>query len=212
MDNEKIRSIILITPIILLSLSIHEFAHALIAYRFGDNTAKQEGRLTLNPLAHLDPMGTLMLYLSYFTGVGLGWAKPVPVNSRYFREPLKAMLWVSLAGPCSNFLLALFFGLPIRLINLGLLPLLDQEILILFLEIGMWINLSLGLFNLLPIPPLDGSKVLKYFLRGRWFELMARLEQYGFMILLGIVILVPDFLGYVIYYPRRILVYLITGV
>lgn len=211
MDNETIRSIILITPIVLLSLSIHEFAHALIAYRFGDNTAEQEGRLTLNPLAHLDPIGTLMLFISYFTGVGLGWAKPVPVNPRYFREPLKAMLWVSLAGPFSNFLLALVFGLPIRLIYLGLLPLFNQE-LILFLEIGIWINLSLGLFNLLPIPPLDGSKVLKYFLRGHGFELMARLEQYGFMILLGIVVLVPDIFRFVIEYPRRILVYLITGV
>jgi len=173
----------MVLPIILVSLSAHEFAHGYIARRLGDHTAEYAGRLTLNPLAHLDPIGTIMLIFSSLIGFGFGWAKPVPVNPRYFHNPARGMFQVALAGPLTNLALAAIFGLSIRFSNWQYLSPGVQLLLLL----GVMINLGLFLFNLIPVPPLDGSKVLAYFLHGRAYGNYLRLQQYGFLILLLLV-------------------------
>jgi len=173
---------LLITPPILFSLTIHEFAHAWTANRLGDPTAKELGRLTLNPLAHIDILGLLMLYL-----VHLGWAKPVPVNPYNFKNPRKDMMWVAAAGPISNIILAFILGLFIRsLSNSGISfdSYSFSGILIYMLVFGFIINLVLAFFNLLPIPPLDGSKILRGFLPARYEIYMIYFERFGpFLIL-----------------------------
>lgn len=205
MNLEQLRTLIFVVPLVLFSLSVHEMAHGFVAYKLGDPTAKRDGRLTLNPLAHLDPMGTIAMIISSVAGRGFGWAKPVMINPSYFRNPLKGMLQVSIAGPLSNIGLAIIFGLIMRLF-----PQLSLTVKV-FLATAVIMNLSLALFNLIPVPPLDGSRVLMYFLRGRAFEFMARMEQYGFMILIAIVVIFPGFLGTVIDMPLRFLFHLITG-
>jgi Zn-dependent protease len=163
-------------PALLLALSVHEAAHGLVAHRLGDPTAKAQGRLTLNPLAHLDPVGLLALWL-----VGFGWARPVPVNPMYFRgDRRRGMFLVGLAGPAANFLLALMFS-----ILFAAVPLLQQHQLIRELVTATFIyNVFLGVFNLLPFPPLDGSKVLAYFLPRNVAYSFSQLEQYGPLILI----------------------------
>ena len=140
--------------VIILSAVAHEYAHAWVAYRQGDSTAKYAGRLTLNPLAHIDWWGTVLmpLMLLYFFNMFFGYAKPVPINPYNFRDQRKGMIWVSLAGVGANFLLAVFLGLFIRFMpGFFLNP---------FLALVVMVNIWLGLFNLLPFPPLDGSKLL----------------------------------------------------
>lgn len=150
----SIDTLILRIPAILLALTIHECAHGWVAYKFGDRTAYDSGRVTLNPVAHLDLLGTAMLLFGPF-----GWAKPVPVDARYFENPKKGILWVSAAGPISNVALALVCGYTFRIIseiNPGALhPYLAQ-----FLTLSIMMNAGIAFFNLLPIPPLDGSKIL----------------------------------------------------
>ncbi|NLM38215.1 MAG: site-2 protease family protein [Firmicutes bacterium] len=186
--------LLLVVPLILLSLVLHEFAHGMVSYRLGDPTPKLMGRLTLNPLAHLDPAGTIMLILTNLRGFGFGWAKPVPVDPRYYQNPDKGIVLVALAGPAVNLVLACFFGLPLRLFNrLGLWPLVFSSApgfwLVDFLLAGMFLNLSLAFFNLLPIPPLDGSRLVRYFLRGPAFHFYTQLERYGFLILFAVLFL-----------------------
>lgn len=208
-DAENLRRLILVIPLILFSLSVHEFAHGLVAYRLGDTTAKRQGRLRLNPLAHLDPFGALMLLISSMTGFGFGWAKPVPIDPRNFRQPLKGMVFVSLGGPASNMIVAFLLGLPLRFMPQSALT--PQNPLASFLALGILMNLGLALFNLIPIPPLDGSRVVLYFLRGKAFELFVRMEQYGFLILFAILFMFRNFLGIVVGIPLSILSYLFTG-
>ncbi len=175
---------LLITPPILFSLTIHEFAHAWTANRLGDPTAKELGRLTLNPIAHIDILGLLMLYL-----VHLGWAKPVPVNPYNFRNPRKDMMWVAAAGPISNIILAFVLGLFIRsMVHTGISfdPNTFSGILIYMLVFGFIINLVLAFFNLIPIPPLDGSKILRGFLPPRYEIYMIYLERFGPLLILFI--------------------------
>ncbi|QJA05378.1 site-2 protease family protein [Thermosulfurimonas marina] len=143
--------LLIIAPPLLAAIVFHEVAHGWVAWRLGDPTAKAAGRLTLNPLKHLDPLGTLVLIFTQ----AIGWARPVPVNPYYFRHPRRDMMWVGLAGPLANFLLALALALLYR----ALAPLLPRSLEIM-LVLGVRINLGLGLFNLLPVPPLDGSRVL----------------------------------------------------
>ncbi len=176
---------ILLIPVILFSLSVHEFSHGMVAYRLGDPTAYHAGRLTLNPLSHLDPVGTLMLFLVHF-----GWAKPVPVDPRYFQNPRRDMLWVALAGPASNMVLALLSGLIIRVMNanVGLtlsLPFGSQLVTMVYLSLHL--NLALAVFNLLPIPPLDGSKILGGLLPPEYDQFLYNLERYGPGVLFGLV-------------------------
>ena len=174
---------IIITLVILLfSAVIHEVCHGVMAYRLGDDTAKMSGRLTLNPIPHLDPFASILLPL-FLVWAGspiiFGSAKPVPVNFFNLRNPKRDMALVSLAGPASNFLLALAFAIPIRLgfidsSTLGYAILIQAVIL----------NLSLGIFNLLPIPPLDGSKIFASFLPGNMMYQILSLERFGFILII----------------------------
>ena len=180
-----VENYILIIPSILLALTIHEYAHAWMANRFGDPTSKMLGRLSLNPFIHLDPIGTLMLFL-----VGFGWAKPVPVDIRYFVNPKRMMLWVALAGPLSNIFLALIFGLLIVLFSTSNL-MYNQNTAIIgnLLLYSLQINLALAFFNMFPIPPLDGSKILRGILSYEFDNFLNKLEQLGPIILIGIILI-----------------------
>jgi len=183
----NLQTLILLVPVILLALSVHEYSHGLIAYRLGDPTARYAGRLTLNPISHLDPIGTLMLFLVHF-----GWAKPVPVDPRYFANPKRDMLWVALAGPASNMVLAFLSGLVIRLVSLSPYPFSSGfvgEAFIAMMFLSLQINLILAVFNLLPIPPLDGSKILYGLLPPEYDQFAYSLERYGPFILLALLLL-----------------------
>lgn len=163
---ESISTKLFLYVVIVLSASFHEFAHAFVAFKLGDSTAKNEGRLTLNPLKHIDLAGTVVipLFLLFFGGIFIGWAKPVPYNPYNLRDKKYGSLKVGIAGPASNFLIALILGIFIRLVSSGIfgmsLIINDQWLFFLSaLALITYINIFLGLFNLIPIPPLDGSKV-----------------------------------------------------
>lgn len=179
MFNFDMVSFLLSLPALILALTVHEYAHARAADRMGDPTPRLHGRLTLEPWAHLDPVGTLMLVLFRF-----GWAKPVPVNPRNFSDPRRGMLVVSLAGPLSNIGLATIGAilLAFRVETwplLGLVPHLRTIVFYIFL-----LNLYFAVFNLIPIPPLDGSKVLMSLLPGRQAWAFSRIEPYGPLLLM----------------------------
>ncbi|MDP2106923.1 MAG: site-2 protease family protein, partial [Desulfobulbaceae bacterium] len=146
-----IQELILLTPPFLFALTVHEFAHGMVAYRLGDPTAAQMGRLTLNPLKHLDPLGVIAFFV-----MKIGWAKPIPVDPRYFKNPQQDMIWVSLAGPAVNLAMAVVSALAAKLIalfSLGL-PVFILMPLMQMLVASIWINIMLAVFNLVPIPPL----------------------------------------------------------
>jgi Zn-dependent protease len=202
--------------VLLTAFAVHEFAHAWTADRFGDPTPRNNGRLTLNPMAHLDPMGSLMLIV-----VGFGWAKPVPVNPNALaRRSSAAMMWVSLAGPASNLLMALIAAIPFQLglvsafaafTNPGeILPSLDK----LLFEF-VYINLLLMLFNLIPLAPLDGEKILYYLLPISGQKFMDSIRPYGPMILLAVLFLGPllgfNIIGSIIGPPLSALISVLTG-
>lgn len=183
----------------LLGIILHEVAHGWAAERCGDPTARHMGRLTLNPLPHIDPMGLAVFGLTSLTGAFVfGWARPVPVDPRQFRNPARDMMLVALAGPLTNFLLAVLFGLGL-LAAVTLLPFAQWRgntvyiFALSSLQAGVVINFGLGWLNLLPIPPLDGSKILAYFLPGQWAWRYMSLGRYGFVILL--VLLATGLLG-----------------
>ena len=185
----NLSTLLLIAPPILVALTFHECAHAYAAYRHGDDTAKQLGRLSLNPLRHLDPLGTIMIFLVHF-----GWAKPVPVNPYRLKNPRKDMLWISAAGPLANMVLALVSGLLLRfLFTIGGTP--DYHTgtvmgLFMFMVVmSLQINLALAIFNILPIAPLDGSKILAGLLPAGFGKFIAVLERYGPFILIGLIII-----------------------
>lgn len=178
-----LQRLILQIPALLLAVTVHELAHGLVADRLGDPTARLQGRLTLNPLPHIDPIGALAFVLA-----GFGWAKPVPVNAYNLRHPVRDMAWVAAAGPVSNFVVA-FLGLVTLVLVRRVVdsPLLGQPLLGMLLWIYQF-NLALAIFNLIPLPPLDGGHFLPYFLpRGSW-PLLHQLEQYGPFILLLLII------------------------
>lgn len=168
--------------ILMVALSVHELAHAFVADRLGDNTPRYTGRLTLNPLAHLDPVGALVLLI---TG-RFGWAKPVQVNPRNFSNPEGGMAAVAVAGPLSNFGLAvLFAGVMKAMASSGLVyRSYEAAVATLLIDQAVWINLGLAVFNLLPVPPLDGSKLLGAVLKRRAYNLYHQLEQYSYIVLL----------------------------
>ncbi|MEA4908744.1 MAG: site-2 protease family protein [Chloroflexi bacterium] len=184
---------------LLIAFTIHEFSHAWVATSFGDDTPRANGRLTLNPASHLDLMGTLMLLFA-----GFGWARPVPVNPYALqRRSPSALMWVSLAGPFSNFLLAVVAAMPLRLglvrytFSTGLFPSLFE-----FLIEFIFINLTLALFNLIPLAPLDGEKIAEYFFPPSWARVMETIRPYGPLILISILFVGPliglDLFGWVI--------------
>ena len=161
--------------VVLLAISVHEMAHGFAAYKLGDNTAKYDGRLSLNPLRHLDPFGALcMLFF------GFGWAKPVMVNPNYFKNHKRDMALTALAGPVSNFIMS-YIGM---LVYLHLCPLVDNIYLNTFFYMFINLNIGLGIFNLIPIPPLDGSKIFLSLLPGRIYYEIMRYEQFGFIVLI----------------------------
>jgi len=184
-----LRELSLLAFPLLLAVTVHEAAHGYVADRLGDPTPRAAGRLTLNPLAHLDPLGTLVFVATR----AIGWAKPVPVDPRYFRHPRRDMLWVGLAGPASNVALAVAFALMCRTLLLSP-PMagtwFGEQVwtpLMLIGVRGVTLNLGLGLFNLLPVPPLDGSRVLAGVLPAAAAPALAWLERYGFVLLLLLV-------------------------
>jgi len=167
-------------PIVLLSLSAHEAAHGYIAYKMGDPTARNLGRLTLNPLKHLDPIGTICMLLA-----GYGWAKPVPINTRNFHNPKKGMALTALAGPMSNLLLAVIFNLlrAVFLVASFYLPTGEKTELLMtiintFFYWGVYMNISLAVFNLIPIPPFDGSRIFLSFLPPKMYFGIMKYERY----------------------------------
>lgn len=200
--------------VLLTAFSVHEFAHAWTADYFGDDTPRLNGRLTLNPLAHLDPIGSLLLLVA-----GFGWAKPVPINPYVLqRRSPAATMWVSLAGPLSNFFMAVVASIPFRV---GLISAADAQIAIAtrnshilptlpqVLWVFIYVNLLLMLFNLIPLAPLDGEKIAMYFFPRNWTNFLDRIRPYGPMILMVIVFF--GFLGRIIYPPLSILMSLLVG-
>jgi len=184
---------------IVAGLTIHEFSHAFVANYLGDPTAKYEGRLSLNPIKHLDPLGTALLLIFLFTlGLGFGWGKPVPINPYNLRHKHGELL-VSLAGPFSNFLLAILVIILVALLPPVLTAGWSQEFFRLFNTVVL-VNIMLGVFNLLPIPPLDGSKVLFSLLPAGQSELRNNLEKYGFFILIAVIFFGISFLGSLAYF------------
>ena len=176
-------NILLFVIVLAVFASVHEYAHGWVAYKLGDPTAKYAGRLTLNPLAHIDPMMSIFLplFLLLITRGTFAFAaaKPVPVNFNNLRNPKQDMVWVGLAGPASNFICAIVLSVLLKIPFLGLLSPLFQ--------IGIFVNMILGVFNLIPIPPLDGSRVLMGLLPREFAYSYARLEPYGFLILMGLI-------------------------
>lgn len=174
---------VILIPVILFSLSFHEFAHGWVAFRFGDPTAHSHGRLTLNPLAHLDMFGTLALYF-----MGFGWAKPVPVDVGRLHNPKRDSTLVALAGPGSNFLLALICGVSFSvLLKMAAAGTEVPMIVLDVLHVGLFINTTLGVFNFLPIPPLDGSRILEGFIPYEHRDVVIKMEQVGPMVLIGLI-------------------------
>ncbi len=169
---------LLLIIIILLSISIHEFSHAKAADILGDPTPRLAGRLTINPIAHLDPFGTLMLIL-----VHIGWAKPVPINPYNFRNPNQGMMFTGLTGPVSNFMIAWILAILLKTVPI------QSYLWSYVMQNAIFINLALMIFNLLPVPPLDGSRIYTQYLPVEW---QYNLERYGFIILIGILIFPPS--------------------
>ena len=169
--------LLLLVPVLIFALCFHEFAHAWVAYKLGDPTAKQSGRLTLNPLAHLDPMGSLMILI-----IGFGYAKPVPVDARYLKNPRTDMMKVAFAGPAANLLLAFVGGTIIRAHVVG-------GSLILMLYLFTQINIMLAVFNMIPIPPLDGSQIFSGLMVRKNPNLVMKLQMYGPQILFGLILI-----------------------
>jgi Zn-dependent protease len=177
---------LLLIPPILFALTVHEFSHAYVASRMGDPTARLLGRLTLNPLAHLDPIGTILLLIA-----GFGWAKPVPVDARYLAHPRRDMMWIALAGPASNVILAALFGTLLRAVdgNAYLSGTIMGAALVDMVRYSVYLNLMLAVFNLIPIFPLDGSRILTGLLPAPAAERYRALEPIGPMLLLGLILI-----------------------
>lgn len=181
MFDINFQDLIIQVPVFLFALTIHEVSHGYVASLCGDQTARMQGRLTMNPLKHLDPLGTLAIFLIHF-----GWAKPVPVDPRNFRNPHRDMMLVSLAGPMANLAtMVVSLLVLIVLVSLGpAIPVFVAEPLMAMFYLSCWINFILAIFNMIPIPPLDGSKVLMGLLPPRYAQQLARLDGAGFILIM----------------------------
>jgi Zn-dependent protease len=170
----KTQLMVLMTPVVLFSLTVHEYSHGRVALMLGDDTAQRLGRLSFNPFRHLDIMGVLFFYF-----VGFGWAKPVPVDPRNFENPRRDMMYVAIAGPLANIAMAVGCSFFIRLIS----P--EFSYLFVILAYGIWINVALAIFNMLPMYPLDGSSVLKGMVPDNVAEKLTGLDKFGAFLILG---------------------------
>jgi Zn-dependent protease len=177
---------LLLLPVVVASLALHELAHAYVAWKLGDPTAKEQGRLTLNPIAHLDPLGTLMFALTaLLAGVPFGWAKPVPVDPRNFRRPKEGMALVAVAGPVMNFVLALVALAILRHAEL------DGRAYSV-VALAYLVNVILGLFNLIPVPPLDGSRIVGVLMNNATYARWIALDAVGMLIVFGVFFLFQE--------------------
>lgn len=207
---------------ILLSLSFHELAHAFISYRLGDPTARDHGRLTLNPLKHLDPIGTIMIIASMISGGrGFGWARPVPINPMYYKDKKKGTILTSLAGPLSNILLALLFAFPFYYIgtSFGAQSINEFSLKAILFNFGYMfysINIGLAVFNIIPVPPLDGSKILSGVLPSRYYFRLMQYENYIGIIFLILIFAFPRVLSTILsplyYVVETAIMFIVKGV
>jgi Zn-dependent protease len=194
MFDPDLKRIALVLPAVLVGFTVHEFSHALVAVRLGDSTPRDQGRLTLNPISHIELIGLLMILL-----VGFGWAKPVQINPRNFKNPKNDEILVSLAGPFSNLLFGIAFAVALKFLftlapqifyTVGFGPILFQ-----ILSYFVWINLLLAVFNLFPIPPLDGSHILLSLIPDKFSRFKLVYTRYGRFILIALILL-GSFTGY----------------
>ncbi|MBP3315648.1 MAG: site-2 protease family protein [Clostridia bacterium] len=210
-----VAEVLLAIPIILLTLSVHETAHGYVANKLGDPTAKSLGRLTLNPFKHFDTLGFLMMML-----VGYGWAKPVPINTRYFKNPKRDMAICAAAGPISNLLMAILFAGLYKVFFLAISTVTISSMMMynvirltsMFFSLGVSINVTLAIFNLIPIPPFDGSRIALAFLPSHVYFKIQRYERYIFIVFF--VLLLTGILDPVLYFLRSKvtnLIFLIFG-
>lgn len=211
MEQFFVKVSIMLVPA-LMAITCHEVSHGYIADKFGDSTARMLGRLTLNPLKHLDIFGTIMVFV-----VGIGWAKPVPVNFNNLRHPKRDMIWVAAAGPITNFALALFSALAMRALVYAAAGVPEASPLAAFIDpitlmlaFSVYINLLLAIFNLIPVPPLDGGRVAVGLLPYRPSMALARLEPFGMIIIIALVFF-TDVFSYVISPALGWAVHLLAG-
>lgn len=185
MTADRLINLVILIPVLLLSMMAHELAHGWIAYRMGDPTAKNRGRLSVNPIKHLDPLGTAMFVITYlFSGFVFGWAKPIPVSPYYFKDRQRGMAIVAAAGPITNFIIAIIFIVVLNWVHPD-----PSSRVVDILFITFQINVVLGLFNLIPIPPLDGSRVLGAFLPRNAYEKWVAADRYGMILVLVFIVL-----------------------
>jgi Zn-dependent protease len=205
---------ILLIPPLLLAIILHESAHGWVAEKLGDPTARDLGRITLNPIPHIDPIGTIILPVILILAQSsflFGWAKPVPVNPYYFQNPRKGMLQVALAGPVTNMSLAFLFGLVFRFLHqFGLEEGFFLSLIIMVIW-GVIINLVLAIFNLIPIPPLDGSKILMGILSEEKAEKFALIERYSFILIILLFTIGRPIIQLFVYPFVGLFTYLFTG-
>ena len=199
LNNINFNFLIIQAPVILLSLTIHEYFHGWTANKLGDPTAKLRGRLTLNPIAHLDIFGTILMFV-----VGFGWAKPVPINPMNFKDPKKGTLLVAIAGPLSNLATAIVAGAVLRplipkVLTGEIAPGSLDSILVIILVLALVYGIALAVFNLIPIPPLDGSRVLYAILPDKHLYSYSRFEPYGVIFLFGLFIFGGGIFRYLLY-------------
>ncbi len=189
-SSDYIQQLVIALPAILLALTFHEVAHGWVADRLGDPTARLMGRLSLNPIIHLDPMGTLAFAVSMAAGIGFGWAKPVPVDPRNLRNPRRGMMWVALAGPATNFILAIVSLVALVVMQrFGLYQGFVGEPAARMIQACFIINTALASFNLIPVLPFDGGRILMGLLPRRWAWHYGQSERYGFFIVLGLIMI-----------------------